>query len=253
MKAYVVGYDGSVDHMYLSRGYEITTNLEEADLITFTGGADINPAIYGMKPHPKTHYWSRRDEEELAVAQKYMGIEKLKVGICRGAQLLCALNGGTLFQDVNNHANGRTHAVLYTAEDGTTTSAHVTSLHHQMLRPGKHSNYEDWATAAISTYRDLDKEERRPTNFKEGYDREIVYYPDSASFCFQGHPEYGHGECTDLFFTALDRAILRQQATIKRREAMAQYRLIADQYQPEVEDDEPDEGFADDIDEEEEA
>lgn len=209
-KVYVVAPDHyGVAAMWRSAKYEVVNNADDADIICFTGGEDINPDLYKAPKHPRTSFNPRRDDMEVPFYSPTP--EKLKVGICRGAQLLCALNGGQLFQDVDNHHGG--HAVLYKTEDGTVEEGWVTSVHHQMMCPNPHSHYEDWAVAAISSYRDLHSASSRKVNYeKDGYDREIVYFPDTASYCFQGHPEFDTvgGRCFTLFHRSIRRALERQ-------------------------------------------
>ena len=52
MKIYIAG-DYGVGYAYWLLDYykdsAITRNIDEADLVMFTGGADINPSIYGEK------------------------------------------------------------------------------------------------------------------------------------------------------------------------------------------------------------
>lgn len=76
------------------------------DGILFTGGPDVDPAIYGDDwVHPKTYgIDARRDafELDLARAAEAAGIPIL--GICRGEQVLNVALGGTLIQHV---ADGR--------------------------------------------------------------------------------------------------------------------------------------------------
>jgi len=47
MKVYVEGVDKSIYDMFISRGWEITYFIREADLVCFEGGADVDPLLYG--------------------------------------------------------------------------------------------------------------------------------------------------------------------------------------------------------------
>lgn len=103
-------------------------NQEDADVVVFTGGADINPAIYGKKAHESTYYSSYRDQYEIE-AWNNMKPEQLAIGLCRGSQLLCALNGGILVQNVSSHCGG--HRMM----NANGVMFPITSIHHQMMYP----------------------------------------------------------------------------------------------------------------------
>ena len=85
-KVYTVGSDFSVKRMYESFKFKMVDNGEEADLIQFTGGADISPELYGEPRHPKTYPNPLRDRKEELEFRKWVD-KKPMVGICRGAQL----------------------------------------------------------------------------------------------------------------------------------------------------------------------
>ncbi len=79
--------------------------MERVDALLMSGGADIDPALYGARPgefvfppHPA------RDAAELAalaVAER-RGIPVL--GVCRGLQLISITRGGTLDQHLPEHS-----------------------------------------------------------------------------------------------------------------------------------------------------
>jgi putative glutamine amidotransferase len=71
------------------------------DGIVIAGGADIDPARYGAKPHPKTEATvPDRDDWELAVAAAAIRQSVPILGICRGMQVVNVACGGTLHQHV---------------------------------------------------------------------------------------------------------------------------------------------------------
>lgn len=174
--------------------------LDEAEIIVFNGGEDIGTSIYGENPISRGIPFdkSARDQQEIEIFNAYVHPRVLKVGICRGAQLLNCLNGGTLWQDVDNH--GRDHDMVILA---TGIILRATSTHHQMMRP----NYDKAQLIAVSNesnrkYAQLDT---YPTVSypDDNNDTEIVYYPDTNTLCIQGHPEYVPGNpfanyCVDL-------------------------------------------------------
>lgn len=177
--------------------------LEEAFVVILTGGADIHPVLYKNKVHPTTYPTIKRDIRELRALQSIRQ-DALKIGICRGGQLLCALNGGELYQDIDNHA-GAKHQVHYNHEDGTRRIFLVNSLHHQMMKPID-GPVQVWATAAESTYRDR-HERLAIKGANTGPDFEVLYYPLTRSLCFQAHPEYDSGSTSDFFYECFSRAV----------------------------------------------
>ncbi len=157
---------------------------EQEAILILHGGSDISPTLYGQKVGQWTGAdaeLSRRDriEKELATRAKEMGIPIF--GICRGAQLLCALAGGVLVQDVDNHA-GRGH--LVTTKDGEEII--VNSIHHQMQWPEKAKHQLlAWSKEPLSPqYLGEDGPLKHIT-----HEPEAVYYPEWNGLGFQWHPE----------------------------------------------------------------
>lgn len=69
------------------------------DGVILSGGADINPARYGEAAHERTGApRDDRDEFEAAILQAAIEAELPFLGICRGAQMLNVVLGGTLLQ-----------------------------------------------------------------------------------------------------------------------------------------------------------
>lgn len=195
-KVYVVGGDHLTEKMFKNRGYTVTTKKDkDVDLVCFTGGEDVSPYLYQELPHPATYSNSQRDSFEEGIFMDFL--DTPKVGICRGGQFLNVKSGGSMWQDVNNH--GRTHEAF----DKTglfKDKFRVTSTHHQMMRMGSEGIL--LTTAKLATRFEGDKNKPIPT---PEFDTEAIYYPDTASLCFQPHPEYlEKGEdCEEYFFKLL--------------------------------------------------
>jgi Peptidase C26 len=194
---------GMADMLACKYGWQ-DVPYELADVIVFNGGADIGTQIYGEHPIGRgiPEKPSPRDVKEMDIFYKYKGGDKLLVGICRGAQLLNCLNGGTLWQDVNNH--GRSHMMTILASG---QKMWITSTHHQMMRP--HKSGQVLAVADCATYKYSDPDHwsaKGGALFADDHkDTEIVWYPATGSLCIQGHPEYVPGSefadyCVDLMF-----------------------------------------------------
>lgn len=208
---YVVGGGRGIEKMFNSHPEYCTTEIfKDADLYCFTGGADVSPDLYGAEAHPTTGTNRERDMRESVDFHFIKALGKPMVGICRGSQFLCVMNGGSLYQDVDNHAIWGTHPCNYYADGGGMATHEVTSTHHQMQNPFTSKNrFEVWGMADRCTYRDSEKVARVRLKPTDHPDVEIVYWPETKSLGFQGHPEYDSKECRDLFFICLERALAR--------------------------------------------
>jgi GMP synthase-like glutamine amidotransferase len=137
--------------------------------------------LYNQQPHETTQFHDPMDVKEIAFYRRFKALKKL--GVCRGAQLLNALNGGSMWQNVNNHSNGK-HII----EDIKGRARTVSTVHHQMMRPG--------ATACIIAWT------RRATMTEE--DPEVILYPLDRALCYQPHPEWDIGLNRDYFFDLIE-------------------------------------------------
>lgn len=73
--------------------------LASLDGLIISGGADVNPALYGQLPHPQTGTpRTDRDTWEDALLTAAIASELPFLGICRGAQMLNVTLGGSLHQ-----------------------------------------------------------------------------------------------------------------------------------------------------------
>lgn len=186
-KFYTSACGPSNGNFLLDIGFEYTKNLEEADVIIFGGGADVEPEFYGEEKSKHTYTSPDREKTEREDFKKGIKLGKKFVGICRGAQLLCSLAGGKLIQDVNGHQGG--HSM--TTFDGITVQTN--SIHHQMINPYAIKNPQDYKILAWSTKRRsnryLGAKEKSiflPWDFKE---IESVYFPKINALGYQYHPE----------------------------------------------------------------
>lgn len=188
MKIYVVG--GNLHYANFIENAEIVSNLEDAQLIIFTGGEDVSPSMYNCKKHPKTYCNPARDKKEKSIFDKINPKTQVCVGICRGSQFLCCMNGGILVQDVNNHALSKTHAIVNLL---TNKIYEITSTHHQMQYPFN-LNDEDYeilytSYANSSDYYDGDKIDINKICYAEP--EIVLYHKENLPKCLaiQGHPE----------------------------------------------------------------
>ena len=202
MKVFIVGGDNSIGRMYTNRGHTLVDNLTDANLIQFTGGADVDPELYDSDVHPTTHYDADRDTKEIAYFLEALELGKDIVGICRGGQFLNVVNGGSLYQDVDGHAIAGTHTVI---DMETLEEYDCTSTHHQQMIKGA-----DGILVATgdrqSTYRKYMVEGEEEDGSMQEDDVEVVYYLNTYSLCVQFHPEYvsKDHECQEYFFSLLE-------------------------------------------------
>lgn len=193
--------DHLVAAMFLANGWLVVNHLENASLVCFLGGEDVDPSLYGHRTNRKTYSSIERDEYEKKVYQNTLKLGKKMVGICRGGQFLNVMNGGTMYQHCDGHARGGTH-VMFDLETGE--EIHVTSTHHQMMNPSKEGKLV--ASANEATYVEEGDTDKKMSLSHD--DIEVVYYQESNSLCFQPHPEYHaavRSGCQEYFFRLLDR------------------------------------------------
>jgi putative glutamine amidotransferase len=84
-----------------ARGTQLRDYAWDLDGLILQGGDDVAPESYGEKPlKPEWSGDAVRDRYELELAKEFLACNKPVLGICRGAQLLNVLFGGTLYQDL---------------------------------------------------------------------------------------------------------------------------------------------------------
>jgi len=81
--------------------------LDHVSGLLLTGGADIDPSLYGETPHPKLGaVFRERDVFELALCREALRRDLPLLAICRGQQVLNVATGGTLVQDIPSEISG---------------------------------------------------------------------------------------------------------------------------------------------------
>jgi putative glutamine amidotransferase len=88
----------------------VTEALARLDGLVLTGGADLDPALYGAAPHPATDgVRPDRDAAEAALLRGALGGGLPVLGVCRGMQLLNVVHGGTLHQHLPDRVGHEGH------------------------------------------------------------------------------------------------------------------------------------------------
>lgn len=163
---------------------------ETLDGFLFTGGHDIDPALYGEEKMPVCgEVCPQRDRIETFLFKRVLELNKPAFGICRGLQFFNVALGGTLYQDiptqvasplVHEGASAKEiafHSVavakgspLYPLAGEKCT---VNSYHHQGIKV---------LAAGLCT-----------AAFSEDGLTEAVYMPGRSVFAVQWHPELNFG------------------------------------------------------------
>ncbi len=192
------GYFPPFDHLGLEKCTNpkiLDENPSSVGLVVFTGGSDVSPSLYGHK-NTKSYTNPSRDDEEVSIFHAAVQHDIPMAGICRGAQFLCAMAGGTLVQDITNHTEY--HRLMYLDENGATKESpeSVTSTHHQMQHPWSlpKGDFEILAWSSVS---------RSSHYIYDGYtfngelasrelktEPDVVYYPRIKALGIQYHPEW---------------------------------------------------------------
>lgn len=188
--------------------------LARVDGVLLTGGADVDPALYGQDPHDRTEVDPNRDRFELPLARAALAGDTPLFAICRGVQVMNVAAGGTLVQDLPSQTSSElrhsievpkshlAHTVQIEAGsrlagamgDAQITACSVNSRHHQAVATVAPA----FVVSAVS-----------PDGVIEAIER------PSGAFCIgvQWHPEnfWQTGEFDQLFHSFIDSALQRAQ------------------------------------------
>ncbi len=209
IKVFIVGGGHAYISMMFTLGYYGVQTVEEADIVLFTGGSDVNPELYGEKCLSKTHFDRFRDDYEIDVYNRARALSIPMVGICRGGQFLNVMNGGKMFQHVAGHCGEHDAFTVPHNKKDKVLKIRVTSTHHQMMIPADKKESIILLVAHESTER-YTEQRTELGKTKEPEDVEVVMYTDTDCLCFQPHPEFPScpGECVDFFDECLDNWIV---------------------------------------------
>ncbi|WP_426445888.1 gamma-glutamyl-gamma-aminobutyrate hydrolase family protein [Paenibacillus sp. S-38] len=127
--------------------------IDLCDGIIFSGGEDVDPALYGAEPHPQLGaLFPERDRIEIEAVRHAVKTGKPLLAICRGVQVMNVALGGSLYQDLPSEFPGALEHMQHGVARGKATHAvyideisllgsifrhnqvRVNSLHHQALR-----------------------------------------------------------------------------------------------------------------------
>jgi gamma-glutamyl-gamma-aminobutyrate hydrolase PuuD len=149
------------------------------------GGADINPEFYNHPMHRTTRPGGERDRMEWSLMTRAVEMGMAIIGVCRGAQMLCAKAGGWLIQDV-----GTAHLGNHWTKTKDGDFFITNSIHHQMMAGLGTVDHElvAWSDKRLADhYGYMDNKAYEPgPDWKEP---EFVYFPKIRGYAIQWHPE----------------------------------------------------------------
>lgn len=129
----------------------LRSQLEVCDALLLTGGADIDPVLFGEEAVPLCDEANpRRDRFDWLCLRLAEEMNMPVFGICRGLQIMNAYYGGTLWQDLSLSDSTLRHSNKHNPETPTheikieedsflgkalgKTNLRVNSVHHQAAR-----------------------------------------------------------------------------------------------------------------------
>jgi gamma-glutamyl-gamma-aminobutyrate hydrolase PuuD len=176
------------DYMSAERVVAGGLNLDHYDMVCFSGGTDVNPALYNQQRIVQTQHPDRsRDSAEIEVYNHAKRIGIPMSGICRGIQFLNVMNGGVLIQHCQGHG-GTNHEVevvsdLLRQPKGTTFITN--SCHHQLCVPNEKA-------VVLAVCKDKVGKGHLSDKGSVAVDQEIeaLYWPESRSVGVQWHHEW---------------------------------------------------------------
>jgi putative glutamine amidotransferase len=133
----------------------VTDVVAALDGLILAGGGDLDPALYGAEPDPRTTgIRPARDAGEVALLRAAIAADLPTLGICRGMQLMSACAGGKLVQHLDSEDHRGTPGVWVQHRVATIAGtrlagilgpdSEVPSYHHQGVA--------DAGTLTVSAY-----------------------------------------------------------------------------------------------------
>jgi gamma-glutamyl-gamma-aminobutyrate hydrolase PuuD len=168
----------------------MTLDIIDKAWLVLPGGSDINPAIY-KKPNYKSYVSTHskyRDKQEIANYKKAIKQGRPILGICRGHQLISALNGLTLIQDMNHPVSHEIY-VRDLKTDKFTKKVKVNSAHHQLVWTNNKLEGDDFKVyghCLLSKHHYYDLRVSPIVTIEP----EIIHFPKINALGVQFHPEW---------------------------------------------------------------
>ena len=94
-------------------GDGVEETLDALDGLLLSGGADLDPGVYGAEPHPATNGTRpARDRAELSLLRAALARDLPVLAVCRGSQILNVACGGDLVQHLPELLGDERHREL---------------------------------------------------------------------------------------------------------------------------------------------
>ncbi|XAI97307.1 SNO glutamine amidotransferase family protein [Leptolyngbya phage Lbo-JY46] len=160
------------------------------DWLILPGGSDINPEIYGKKNYKSyvSDYSKQRDAKEIEEYRKAVSEGRPILGICRGHQLISALNGLTLIQDMS-HGMEHYIQVRNLETDEFDRRIKVNDAHHQLVYTNNElegENFKVYGYCKLSKHHLYQEDEEVQVEIEP----EIIHFPKINALGVQFHPEW---------------------------------------------------------------
>jgi GMP synthase-like glutamine amidotransferase len=171
-----------------TREMKLFAEFEFIDILILWGGADISPSLYKAERISSSgpEEPSERDLYEWELMRRAYANNIPIIGVCRGAQLLCAFAGGQLIQDVDGHRSAHN---ITTSEGDTLMQP---GDHHQMMWPyDVNHKLLAWSEHSLGTTYSPEGGSSDDLEARRVKEPEIVWFPDIKGLAIQGHPEWG--------------------------------------------------------------
>ena len=155
--------------------------LKPDGMLILWGGEDISPSLYNqdvVHAHASKQP-SKRDLNEISLFKQAVALGMPIIGVCRGAQLACALSGGTLFQHISGGHHGNHLVKTFDGKALETSSCHHQALNLEKVGHDLMAWDYDRITSAFT-----DKE------IKEVVIPEVALLHKTKTLAIQGHPEW---------------------------------------------------------------
>jgi gamma-glutamyl-gamma-aminobutyrate hydrolase PuuD len=181
-------------------------SLDQADLVVFTGGPDVNPSLYNETPHKETKFNRERDERDTIYYVEALKARVPMFGVCRGSQFLHVMQGGKLIQHIGDKKHLGDHPIM--DKSGILENKYldrVPSTHHQAVIP------KDGMEVLASVYRSEERWFNKDVCERGARleDVEAYFYKQNCILGVQGHPEYrGYSRYTNYCLRLIEEKIV---------------------------------------------
>lgn len=156
------------------------------DALIISGGADVNPALYGQQPDPAVVAWyDDRDASERYLLDAARERSLPILGICRGMQLMAVHGGGTLVQHLPDRVGHARHGggpsdygqIPVTVEPGHRISGIVDS---ELIAPCHHHQAVVSHPGFVGTARDTDGVLQAMESAGERFELGVQWHPETS-------------------------------------------------------------------------